>query len=94
MHTNYLILFRLLVDSEGLSKKMQENLYGQHIAQQEVTQAIASFLGQTTSEESSSSAKPLLVMLLAGWMGSGKTFTSSIISSSFPVKGNIHKIVG
>jgi len=85
---------RLLVDSEGLSKKMQENLYGQHIAQQEVTQAIASFLGQTTSEESSSSAKPLLVMLLAGWMGSGKTFTSSIISSSFPVKGNIHKIVG
>ncbi|XP_023337373.1 torsin-2A [Eurytemora carolleeae] len=81
---------RLLIDTDELSVKLKQNLFGQHIAQQEIVSAIDSFI----NESSDSGGKPLLVLILTGWLGSGKTFTTSLISSVFPVPGNIHSIIG
>ena len=40
-------LFRLSVDKDGLARSMQENLFGQHIAQHEVILALGNFFLKT-----------------------------------------------
>jgi len=77
------------IDAKELNWRLSNSLYGQYIAHREIVSSIEGFL----DESRVLGAKPLLVMILAGWIGSGKTLTASIISSVFPVAGNIHSLV-
>jgi len=74
----------ILVDNELSSK-----LYGQHLAHAEIISSITSFLETPTTATTTS---PLLVLVFFGWLGSGKTHTSRIISSILPHQSNTHFI--
>ena len=64
------------IDVKELNWRLSNSLYGQHIAHREVVSSIEGFL----DESKVASSKPLLVMILAGWIGGGKTLTASLIS--------------
>jgi len=74
------------IDIDQLGRQLKTGLFGQHIALEEITEALTRF-----TEESS--RKDTLVLLLAGWLGGGKTHTSSLISKAFPVKSNVHTLL-
>lgn len=74
------------IDIDQLGRQLKTGLFGQHIAMEEITGALASFT-------EGSERKDTLVLLLAGWLGGGKTHTSSLISKAFPVKSNVHTLL-
>ena len=61
---------------DQLTAQLRTGLYGQHVAVEEITEALTGF-----TEDSS--RKDTLVLLLAGWLGSGKTHTSNLISKVY-----------
>jgi len=69
---------------ETLASKLSSNLIGQHLASSLVLSHLKSF--------SESADNPVLVLLLLGMTGSGKTHTTRIISQIFHAQSNIHHI--
>ena len=72
-------------DLDRLSADLIANVYGQDGSMAEIVDAIRGFLLPVPSRSSAVS-----VLVLAGWLGGGKTFVSSIIRSAFPVAENVH----
>ena len=69
-------------DLNRLSADLVANVYGQDRSMSEVSDAIRGFL--------STRSPAVSVLVLAGGLGNGKTFVSSIIRSAFPVVKNVH----
>ena len=68
-------------DIPELTKTFEENVFGQHIAKEEITKDLIRFFEGNES---------VLVMVLVGWLGGGKTFTTSLIKDHFPIPENVH----
>jgi len=81
------------IDLMELENSLNTSLFGQNIAQQEVMERIQEFT-ELASSQTISSIKPILVLLLVGWTGTGKTHTSNLVAASFPIPGNIHRLAG
>ena len=73
---------QLVYDIEGLRKSLKENLFGQNLARTEILEAMTRFVGPDGPAVS--------VLALTGWLGGGKTFTSSLIREHFPLPENLH----
>jgi len=78
------------LDINLVDKELSSKLYGQHLAHAEIVSSITSFIETPTSTTTTTS--PLLVLVLFGWLGSGKTHTSRLISSILPHQSNTHFI--
>eukprot|EP00090_Calanus_glacialis_P014993 TRINITY_DN23886_c0_g1_i1.p1 TRINITY_DN23886_c0_g1~~TRINITY_DN23886_c0_g1_i1.p1 ORF type:complete len:363 (-),score=110.48 TRINITY_DN23886_c0_g1_i1:597-1586(-) len=72
------------IDTQLIKRELSSNLFGQHLAANEIVSSMTSF--------TQSNSSPLLVLLLCGWLGSGKTHTASLLSSLLPVQANTHFI--
>ena len=73
-----------VIDTQLIKRQLSSHLFGQHLAVNEIVSSMTSF--------TQSHSSPLLVLLLCGWVGSGKTHTASLLSSLLPVQGNTHFI--
>ena len=72
------------IDTQLIKRELSYNLFGQHLAANEIVSSMTSF--------TQSHSSPLLILLLCGWLGSGKTHTASLLSSLLPVQANTHFI--
>lgn len=72
------------IDIETLASKLSSNLIGQHLASNLVVSHMKIF--------SESVENNVLVLLLIGMTGSGKTHTTNLISQMFPIQSNIYNI--
>ncbi|CAB4069021.1 TOR1 [Lepeophtheirus salmonis] len=63
-----------------LKKDLEDNLFGQHIAQSEILSAVTQLNGGSVS-----------VLIFMGSSGTGKTLATDILCHQFPVPGNIHR---
>ena len=70
------------LDIDGLAKTLEENLFGQHIAADQIVGVLRDF--------AESPGPSVHVLILTGWLGSGKTFTTSLIREAFPISDNTH----
>jgi len=77
------------IDICRLRQELSSQLFGQHIAAKEIADSLQTFLDQAND----SPDKKVLVLLLTGWLGSGKTHTANIISRVFPVPSNVHTLL-
>lgn len=78
------------INIQDMEDTLRTELYGQHIAIEEILTALRAF----AQESEDGRTKPLLVLLLTGWLGSGKTHAARLVASSFPVSANVYSIVG
>ncbi len=69
-----------------IQSNLQDNLFGQHLAQALIIPAIKGHLDE-------GSPKKALVLSLHGWSGSGKTFTTQLISKSLYELGDNSKFI-
>jgi len=81
----------LPINPKLLEESLNKNLFGQPVAQLEILEVVQEFSNQI---KTSQSIKPLIVLVLVGWTGTGKTLTSNLVAASFPIPGNIHRIAG
>ena len=65
-----------------ISESLRENVFGQEAAIREIIQSLTDF--------EQPAVPAILVLVLVGWLGNGKTLTSSILEANFPVKENLH----
>ena len=83
----------LHVDVDGLRTAMKENVFGQDLAAEIILREVESFADDSrraVTETTSPSPPPVLVLVLAGWLGGGKTYTTSLIRAAFPSRENVH----
>lgn len=71
----------LKFDLDSLATVLDENLFGQHIARQKILNSLQNLV---------LSHHQVVVLLLLGWPGSGKTHTTTILKNHFPVPQNVH----
>eukprot|EP00092_Neocalanus_flemingeri_P060222 GFUD01072158.1.p1 GENE.GFUD01072158.1~~GFUD01072158.1.p1 ORF type:complete len:412 (-),score=128.90 GFUD01072158.1:286-1461(-) len=69
---------------EQIAGQLSSNLFGQQLATSEIVSSLHTF---TQSPQSS-----LLILVLFGWLGSGKTHTANLLSSLLPVQSNTHYV--
>jgi len=74
-----------VIDINLIEKELSSNLFGQHLAHAEIVSSITSFTQSTNTS-------PLLILVLFGWLGSGKTHSARLISSLLPHQSNSHFI--
>ena len=72
------------INIDQIAQELSSNLFGQQLAASEIVSSLHTF---TQSPDS-----PLLVLILFGWLGSGKTHTANLLSSLLPVQSNTHYI--
>ncbi len=72
------------IDISTLDAVLKANIIGQHLAVREIVDALDNFYNRTPASGS------VLVLYLIGWLGTGKTMTSSLLKSQFPVSSNVH----
>ena len=70
-------------DVDRFASVMAESVFGQSIARRQVQRALRDFVAGSGASSTS-------VIVLAGWLGGGKTFVSSLIREAFPVAENVH----
>ena len=68
-------------DLENIRVALNSRLVGQQKAKLEILSAL---------EEFNRSAHAVSVLVLVGWLGSGKTFAASILNEEFPIRDNAH----
>ena len=69
-----------------LKKSLENNLFGQHIAQNVILSSLSRRWGTKSSHQTTSNNKPL-VMSFHGWTGSGKNFVAKYIAEALFKKG-------
>ena len=77
-------IFRQKIDISTLDAVLQANVIGQNLAVTQIVGALGNFYKRPDSSGS------VLVLYLIGWIGTGKTMTSSLLKSQFPVSSNVH----
>ena len=73
------------MDVSTLDAVLKANVIGQNLAIREIVDALEEFYNLGPDSRS-----PVLVLYLLGWLGTGKTLTSSLLRSQFPVSSNVH----
>jgi hypothetical protein len=73
------------MDVSTLDAVLRANVIGQNLAIHEMVDALEDFYNLPPD-----SRPPVLVLYLLGWLGTGKTLTSSLLRSQFPVSSNVH----
>jgi hypothetical protein len=73
------------MDVSTLDAVLKSNVIGQNLAVREIVDAIGDFYNRPADSQSS-----VLVLYLLGWLGTGKTLTTSLLKSQFPVSSNVH----
>lgn len=68
-------------DVDRLASDLASSVYGQSLARTEVARAVREFSLQHHG---------VSVLVFTGWLGSGKTFVSSLVRDAFPVAENVH----
>ncbi len=76
---------QLGIDLDVTKRLLQENLFGQHIAHQQILSELELF-----ADAASKGGSNVLVLVLVGWVGGGKTYATSLLRRSFSVAENIH----
>jgi len=74
----------LPINIDHISTQLSSELFGQQLAASELVSSLQTF---TETPQS-----PVHVLILFGWLGSGKTYTANLLSSLFPVQSNTHYI--
>ena len=73
------------MDVSTLDAVLKANVIGQNLAIREIVDALEEFYNLGPDSRS-----PVLVLYLLGWLGTGKTLTTSLLRSQFPVSSNVH----
>ena len=73
------------MDVSTLDAVLKANIIGQNLALSEIVDGLQNFYDRTAESNA-----PVLVLYLLGLVGTGKTLTTSLIRSQFPVSGNVH----
>ena len=73
------------MDVSTLDAVLKANIIGQNLALSEIVDSLQNFYQQPAESQA-----PVLVLYLLGLVGTGKTLTTSLIRSQFPVSSNVH----
>ena len=73
------------MDVSTLDAVLKANVIGQNLAIREIVDGLEEFYNLGPDSRS-----PVLVLYLLGWLGTGKTLTTSLLRSQFPVSSNVH----
>lgn len=73
------------IELSTLEAVLKANLIGQQLAVKELVQALGQFYNRSPD-----SGSTVLVLYLLGWFGTGKTLTSTLLKSQFPITSNVH----
>ena len=74
----------LPINIDHISSQLSSKLFGQQLAASELVSSLQTF--------TEASQAPVHVLILFGWLGSGKTHTANLLSSLLPVQSNTHYI--
>lgn len=69
------------LDMDLFQSRLSSQLFGQHLAEESIISALNDFV---------SSPHSVNVLVLIGWLGVGKTYTTSLLKESFPLTDNTH----
>ncbi len=73
-----------------MKESLAENLFGQNLAVNAVIRSIDQFVEIGKRKDDNNNQNNAVVLMLTGWIGTGKSLTAKLIQDQFPVRANNH----